>query len=77
MDHAAIITSLGAPAIAARLGCHPSRPYRWRNACRIPADHWPALVQLAAQTGAAGVTLETLAAGGRKRAAPAASQAEG
>lgn len=74
MDHADIITRLGAAAVAQALRCHVSRPHRWRADRHIPADRWPEIAELAREKGAEGITLEALAAG-RKRAAEASAPA--
>lgn len=67
MNHSAIVSRLGAPAIAARLGCHVSRPHRWRQDNRIPAERWAEVVELAAESGQPEITLELLAKGRRRR----------
>lgn len=77
MDHAELITRIGAATVAEALRCHVSRPHRWRADGHIPADRWPEIVALAKARGVEGVTLDALAAGRRNPPAlalPAATE---
>lgn len=63
MDHSEIVSRLGEVAIARRLRCHISRPYRWRLDNAIPPRRWPEIVTMAREAGDPEITLEALAAG--------------
>lgn len=63
MDHSEIVSRLGEVAIARRLRCHISRPYRWRVDNAIPPRRWPQIAAMARDAGEAAITLEALAAG--------------
>jgi hypothetical protein len=52
----------GGPAQLARdIGQKPGTVFHWRIYGRIPAAHWPILVEKAEHVGLAGVTFELLA----------------
>jgi hypothetical protein len=60
MLHDEIIDQLGGDvAVADTLGLDASRPRRWRR-WGIPAERWPALVEMARAKGLAAITFEAL-----------------
>lgn len=69
-SHAAVVEALGGTGkVAAHLNVPLGTASAWKTRNAIPAAHWWAIVQMAAERGVEGVTVDALAqmAGNRER----------
>jgi transposase-like protein len=63
----------GTTAVAKALSVNPSVVSNWRRRASVPADHWPALVDLATALKVPDITFEIL---GRAHAKPPTSPSD-